>query len=101
MWICFNDSFLSIVENREDDSTLLVRARIAGDIDRVFPGARTWQDLGADYHFRANIPRAQVATAIAERLQAIDYPNFKGSVTDPDRKDAYLEVWGVLTQLQR
>jgi len=39
MWIFLSDSFLSIVD-KDDPSgaTLLVRARVAGDIERVFPG---------------------------------------------------------------
>ena len=36
MWIQFNNAFLSIVENREKKKELLVRARVKGDIEKVF-----------------------------------------------------------------
>lgn len=34
MWIFLSDSFLSIVDKEGDGSTLLVRARRAGDIEK-------------------------------------------------------------------
>ena len=39
MWIQFNNAFLSIVENRDNKLELLVRARIKGDIEKIFPEA--------------------------------------------------------------
>ena len=39
MWIQFNNAFLSIVENRDNKLELLVRARIKGDIEKIFPDA--------------------------------------------------------------
>ena len=37
MWIFLNNSFLSMVENRNNKEELLVRSRIKGDIEKVFP----------------------------------------------------------------
>jgi len=93
-----NDSFLSIVAHTEKPGTLLVRARKAGDIEALFPQANTWVDEGADYHHRAEVPAAEVARAIAARVAAIDYRNFKGSVADQPRHDAYMKVWEVMWQ---
>ena len=39
MWIFLHDAFLSIVDKGGDGSTLLARARQAGDLERVFPEA--------------------------------------------------------------
>ncbi len=36
MWIFLNNSFLSIVENRDNKEELLVRSRIKGDIYKKF-----------------------------------------------------------------
>ena len=36
MWIFFNNAFLSIVENRDNKFELLVRARVKGDIQKIF-----------------------------------------------------------------
>ena len=40
MWIMMNNSFLSIVSKDCGPAELLVRARRAGDIERVFPDAK-------------------------------------------------------------
>ena len=49
MWVFLNNAFLSIVEHRENQNILLVRARIKGDIERVFPGVMVHKTPEADY----------------------------------------------------
>jgi hypothetical protein len=41
MWLFTSNSFVSVVADRDDtqSSRLLVRARIKGDIDQLFPDA--------------------------------------------------------------
>lgn len=101
MWIFLPNSFLSIV-NKGDPSgaTLLVRARKAGDIEAVFPGAAVIEGGGTDYRYRARINREQVAQAMADQVRAVTYPNFKGDVKDRDRHDAYMDVWGAMMRFQ-
>ena len=86
MWIALNNSFLSIVENRKNSSELLVRARVKGDIEKVFPEAETFEDL----------------KAVAYQVSEINYDNFKNSISKDEyqRHDAYLKVWGNLRTLQ-
>ena len=100
MWIFLNNAFLSIVEDRDDKNRLLVRARLPDDIPRVFPTAEVFEKDHADYRYRALIPREEVATAISEQVRKIDYDNFKNSVSEDDRHDAYLGVWNVMYDLQ-
>lgn len=95
MWIMLSDSFLSIVTHPKS-AALMVRARQAADIRRVFPKARVHATPQRDYGFRALVSREAVAKALAAQVQAIDYGNFKGSVPDPARHDAYLDVWHVM-----
>lgn len=95
MWLYLNDAFLSVVAHRQRPDVLLVRARIGGDLERVFPGAKVARTPSADYRYRAEIPRGEFARVLAERALAIDYPNFKGSVEDEARHDAYLALWAV------
>ena len=59
MWIFLSDTMLSVVEKPDDRKrgTLTVRARVAGDIEKVFPDAKVEADKGTDYRFRARIPR--------------------------------------------
>ena len=59
MWIQFNNAFLSIVENRDNKLELLVRARIKGDIEKIFPEVEVFENDSADYKYRALISKAK------------------------------------------
>lgn len=101
MWIFLNDAFLSIVDKGGDGSTLLVRARREGDIERVFMKTEVELTPHNDYRFRARIDRETVALAMAEAVRAITYGNFKGSVKEHARHDAYMEVWSAMHDFQQ
>lgn len=101
MWIFLNDAFLSIVAPPKEEGMLLVRARARGDIERVFPHADVIQLPNRDYDYRALVPRIQVAQAMARQVMGIDYGNFKNSVAEDCRHDAYASVWGVMFNFQR
>jgi hypothetical protein len=100
MWILMNDAMLSIVRHTAEPEMMLVRARLAGDIERVFPQAQVVVGGGSDYRFRAALPEQEVADAISQRLLDVDYSNFKNSVRDRKRHDAYFDVWGVMHRMQ-
>lgn len=101
MWICLSDAFLSIVDKGDPThATLLVRARRAGDIERVFPEAVVVAGEGSDYLYRARLPRARVAARLAEAALAIDYGNFKATVTERRRHDVYMDIWSALARDQ-
>ena len=105
MWICTNKTFLSVVQPAADDPAnlgdcLLVRARLKGHIESVFPDADVVEVPGRDYQFRAYVRRGEVAVAVMRQVQTIDYPNFKNSVRNPRLHDAYACTWGVLAQMQ-
>ena len=65
MWIFLNNAFLSIVDKGGDGTTLLVRARRSGDIERAFPEAKVERTPGNDYRFRARLGREEVAAGFA------------------------------------
>ena len=101
MWICLNDSFLSIVDKGDPSGdTLLVRARREGDIGRVFPEAVVSINSGSDYAYRARLPRERVVAQIAEAVRSIDYGNFKATVVERRRHDVYMDIWSVLARDQ-
>jgi hypothetical protein len=100
MWVFLNDSFLSIVQHRDQPQCLMVRARIKGDIERAFPGVTATRTPDADYLFRAEMPRSVVSLAMADAVNQIDYGNFKNSVHERDRHEAYLEVWSTMRRFQ-
>ena len=103
MWIMLNNSFLSIVENRNNKNELLVRARIKGDIEKVFSDVKTFEDKTADYKYRAFIPRNLVEKVVASKIASINYFNFKGSVSshDKERHDVYLRIWSEMHKVQK
>src|SRR5258707_222285 len=101
MWIFFSDSFLSIVAPPaigvlDSKRYLIVRARLKGDINRVFPGVRVTTSKNRDYRYRAIIERDRVADVLANEARGIAYTNFKNSVKSDRRHDAYLDVWRVM-----
>ena len=101
MWIQFNNAFLSIVENRDNKLELLVRARVKGDIEKIFPEADVFEDDNADYKYRALISKAKVAARMMLKITEINYDNFKNSVKETKRKNAYSNVWVELRKLQK
>lgn len=110
MWIFLNNAFLSIVDTRPETSKrrgnlpndpLTVRARFKGDIERVFPTARVTHTPDRDYAYRAFINRGTVAGVIAGSVHGLTAHNFKASVREKWRHDAYLNVWRVMEREQR
>lgn len=99
MWVMLNDAWLSIVADREDPEFLLVRSRRRGDVARIF-GVEEFEDIEADYTFRAFIHRDQVAGAMSREVLKVDYPNFKNSVKDNQLHKAYSSVWSIGWRLQ-
>ena len=101
MWIFLSGSFLSIVDKGDKSGeTLLVRARRKGDIESVFPNATVVEGEGTDYRYRARIDREEVALRMADEVRGIAFPNFKSTVKEHDRHDAYMDVWRAMYPLQ-
>lgn len=101
MWICLSNAFYSIVAHRSRPDHLLVRARRPGDIERMWPDAQVRETPDADYRYRAVLPAAAVAHALARAARGIGYVNFKASVKDDELAAAYGKVWAILAALQR
>jgi hypothetical protein len=102
MWIFLNDAYLSVVQYKDQPDKLLVRARFKGDLQRVFgQNINVIRNSGTDYLYRTVVDRAEVAKILAQRVMAIDYPNFKASIrNDRQRHDTYLDVWHTLKEAQ-
>lgn len=102
MWVFLNDAFLSIVAHRDKPDVLLVRARFEGDLQRVFPdhADQVQRTPAADYLFRVEVPRDEVALMLALSATAIDAPNFKASIREPWRAKVCSDVWNVMWNAQ-
>lgn len=100
MWIFLNNAFLSVVAHRTRPDLALVRARVKGDLERVFPKAKVQRTPLADYLYRAEVDWDTLEATMRAQIEAIEYPNFKGSVREHDRHQAYADVWGVMYHWQ-
>jgi len=104
MWVFLKNAFLSIIGPTARDAAppghLLVRARLPGDIERIFPHATVTETPSRDYRFRTLLPKGEVAAALARAVEQIDYDNFKASVQDEDRHEAYFDVWEAMATAQ-
>ena len=102
MWIALNNSFLSIVENRNNKEELLVRSRVRGDIDKIFPDSNIFEMENSDYKYRSYIKKIEVSEKIKEIVTNINYDNFKNSISksEDQRHSSYLNVWNEMRKLQ-
>lgn len=100
MWVFMSDAFISIVAHRTKPDVLLARARRSGDLKRAFPWVKEKRTPAADYLYRAEISRSHLSAHLESLVHTIDYDNFKGSVRDPARHKAYLEVWTSMKRYQ-
>lgn len=103
MWVFLDNSFVSAVEHNDDPSLLVVRARIAGDLERFFGvDVSAERHENRDYLFRAIVSKAKFANALSKHALEISYGNFKSNIShdDSNRYDAYNGVWSVMNDLQ-
>jgi hypothetical protein len=102
VWIFTKQGFVSIKQHKDDPKKLIVRGRVEGDLEKIFPGCKVTKGGGTDYLFRATVPRVRVAGKIADDIKGISYTSgFKTSVDDHQRRSPfYLRVWEVMTDLQ-
>ena len=110
MWLITPVGFFSVVQKASDVAadTLTVRARVRGDLEALreqyLPNLGEVQESKAnDYRFRAVAPRADVAAAMANMVNHLQYSNFKNQVAKLQgsaRAHLYHDVWDVLYRLQ-
>lgn len=110
MWLITPVGFFSVVQKASDVAadTLTVRARVRGDLDALreqyLPNLGEVQESKTnDYRFRAVAPRADVAAAMANMVNHLQYSNFKNQVAKVQgaaRAHLYHDVWDVLYRLQ-
>lgn len=101
MWICFNDGFVSAVQDRERPRSLVVRARNRRHLAQICPGYEVVMSPAADYACRAFISKTEFAEILADRVAEIDYSNFKASVRDRRLHDLYANFWYLHAEYQR
>lgn len=95
MWIFTSDCFLSIVADKDNlkGDRLLVRSRVKGAINKLFPDVEELYMTGSDYAYRAWVKRNEVSRVVQNYINALAYSNFKNSITDKDYSHACMGVW--------
>ena len=107
MWLFTTQGFYSVVEDRGDSDRLLVRGRAREDLEALkeqIPQLDVFEDRNADHRWRAWVTRDEWVEAVARLAGAIDYDNFKHTISDrqgAERDQLYSRVWAELLQLQR
>ena len=111
MWLMTPFGFFSIVRKPDDvgSGTLTIRARVRSDLEALrkhfLPSLQAIaENASTDCRYRAKAPRAEVAKALEEMVNDLDYDNFKNEVAKKqgkDRANIYGEVWSVLYDLQK
>jgi hypothetical protein len=101
MWICCNDSFVSAVQDYHDPNRLCVRARKREHLQRLFPNAEIIKVPNTDYACRVFVSKKEFADLVTQRIEEIDYPNFKDSVQEPGLHDLYASFWQLHYRFQQ
>src|SRR4051794_38523185 len=93
MWVCFNDAFVSAVQDKNDPDRLCVRARNRSHLEGLFRNAEIVTTPNADYACRVFVSKSEFVEIVTQRIFGIDYTNFKDSVCDDRLHDLYAEFW--------
>ncbi len=103
MWLFTPIGFFSVVQ-KSKEVRLTIRARAAGDLDRLRNGylpelSATVANGGSEYPFRAFASHEQFAEAMRRIALDIDYPHFKNEVarTLGGRREEVLHYVGEAT----
>jgi hypothetical protein len=108
MWIFTPTGFYSVVEDRNDDNRVFIRARRSEDIkaleqyiDVEFLGEMIVMPK-ADYPYRVHVDKETAGDIAYNAAMSVSYGNFKNEVAKHDKKRAgiYHDVWDVMLKLE-
>jgi hypothetical protein len=100
MWLFTVDGFFSVVSKGCRPDQLMVRARVRADLARAFPKSKITTSQSTDYRYRTIVTRKALVALLARTVEKLDYANFKDTVKDGARHEAYLRVWNAMYALQ-
>jgi hypothetical protein len=100
VWIFMQDTFVTISQDANQRDRFMIRARVAGDIEKLFPKAQVIRLDDADFRFRAFVPKARVVEVLGRAIGSVDYTSFKSGVKDKCRAWFYTRVWSITADMQ-
>lgn len=102
MWIFMKEGFLSVVQVRDDENHLLVRARDRKHLHAIgIPDKEILVIEGADYQYRHKMHKITFYVLIAQEIKSIGYPSFKSSVEDPKYRQVLGKIWSIVSEAYR
>jgi len=113
MWLYTTEGFYSIVQDRNNASRLMVRARDLNDLRNFRHRLRDAnpdnrvdivETVNADYLYRLFAPRQDVMRVVGDLTCSIDYDNYKNAVSivqGHERASIYMRVWSAMVDLQK
>lgn len=94
MWICTNNAYVSIVEDRYDENFVFVRGRREIDVKNFTSSDRPIHHTpDADYQYRTRISKNELVNILITLPSKVTYDNFKASVKDDALQRTYHEFW--------
>jgi hypothetical protein len=84
---------VSVVEDKLKISELVVRARNKTILEKIFPENEILELDISDYKYRTYCTKNEWSKIVVDRINNIDYTNFKASVVDKDLHDMYNNFW--------
>ena len=92
---------LKFVDEEKTSDDYLVRSRIKGDIEKVFPDSDVFEMENSDYKYRSYKKKTDVSSKLKNIVEDINYDNFKNSISSDqsERHNSYLNVWTELRKL--
>lgn len=101
MWVFTPDGFVSAVEDRDDPTVIMVRARDFDSIEALcvvldIGPSKIVMYAGTDYPYRVALSREQWVAFATHAAEAVTYPNFKHEAEVRRGKgyaDVLMQVW--------
>lgn len=115
MWIFTQLGFASAVQDRRDDTQLMVRFRDQEDAAKYAKAIvaanprrvrlpKVWRDDRADYLWRLVCPKHQWAAMLAAQTEDVDYDNFKSMMharAENWSGSELMGIWSITNEHQR
>lgn len=107
MWLFTETGFVSVVQDRNDDTRMLVRARDKQSLKQIadWYGAEIIDKVGrSDYPYRLFITRTQFVDWLVEMGSMLNYDNYKNQAAKTrgyDFVEPLHDVWAVMHQLEK
>jgi hypothetical protein len=92
------DSFVSVVNDKDDKTMIHVRSRSKKCLESLFKGkdVNIITNHKADYVYRVIVGKVGFADLMQEKILNIDYSDFKSNIKDKKRYTLYVEVWHIM-----